>query len=65
MIDKRSDFYYTYQSSTGDNTFILPVNMDCIMDEYETFGNLPTVVKAPVLQIDSVQVDQQLKRENK
>jgi hypothetical protein len=67
MIEKRSprgEFGFYYQISNADNIYLHPLDFNCIIDEYGEYSNLPTKLRAPLLEIDSENVDIPMTKKN-
>eukprot|EP00347_Sterkiella_histriomuscorum_P022185 403331374 len=53
LEENSSDFYYFYQSSTGENVFLHPLCLNVLQQEYKESDSYPNQIEAQVLEINN------------
>ncbi|MBN3306846.1 RNF10 protein, partial [Amia calva] len=58
-------FYYFYQAEDGQQMFLHPVNVRCLLREYGSLEHSPPCLTAPVVQIDRHTVTEEMRRHHR
>ena len=60
--DDGDHFHSYYQSCDGQNIFLHPVNIKCLLNHYENLGMAPKLLEAPILEIESFNVTEDTRK---
>jgi len=60
--NKRSDVFYFYQASDGQQIYIHSLNARCLVKEYGSWENCPQTVTANIVELESISMTEDLRR---
>mmetsp|Transcript_5222 Transcript_5222/g.9001 ORF Transcript_5222/g.9001 Transcript_5222/m.9001 type:complete len:668 (+) Transcript_5222:230-2233(+) len=59
---KDEDTYYFYQCADGQNIFMHPISVRCLLQEHGSFANFPATFDGTILELEHLTMDESLRR---